>query len=78
MCIRDSAEGLHVAIDTAGSIPLEQCRQAVDAADLLLLDLKALDPALCRTICGSDGARAKEQMCIRDRYWAAASATEAW
>lgn len=54
------AEGLHVAIDTAGSIPLEQCRQAVDAADLLLLDLKALDPALCRTICGSDGARAKE------------------
>ena len=35
--------GLHVAIDTAGSIPLDQCRPAVDAADMLLLDIKALD-----------------------------------
>ncbi len=53
-------EGLHVAIDTAGSIPLEQCQKAVDAADLLLLDIKALEPELCRIICGSRGERAKK------------------
>ena len=32
--------GIHCAVDTAGSIPLDFCRQAVDAADLLLLDIK--------------------------------------
>lgn len=53
-------EDLHVAVDTAGSIPLEQCRQAVDEADMLLLDIKALDPKLCLMICGSDGSHAKE------------------
>ena len=52
--------GLHVAIDTAGSMPLTYCQEAVDAADMLLLDIKALDPKLCRMMCGSDGAHAKE------------------
>ena len=37
-------EGFHTAVDTAGSIPLDRCREAVDLADLLLLDIKALDP----------------------------------
>ena len=37
----------------------DQCRPAVDAADMLLLDIKALDAGLCRIICGSDGSRAK-------------------
>ena len=53
------AEQLHVAIDTAGSLPLSFCQEAVDAADLILLDIKALDPELCRTICGSTGENAK-------------------
>lgn len=44
------AEGFHTAIDTAGSIPLETCREAVDEADMLLLDIKALEPKLCRMI----------------------------
>ena len=52
--------GLHVAIDTAGSIPLARCRKAIDAADLLLLDIKALDPKLCLMLCGNNGARARE------------------
>jgi pyruvate formate lyase activating enzyme len=52
-------EGFHTAVDTAGSIPLERCREAVDLADLLLLDIKALDPALCRTVTGQDGSGAK-------------------
>ena len=54
------AEGFHTAIDTAGSLPLEQCREAVDAADLLLLDIKALDSRLCRDMCGSNGDHAKQ------------------
>lgn len=53
-------EGLHTAIDTAGSIPLEHCRNAVDLADLLLLDIKALDPSLCLQMTGSDGSSAKK------------------
>lgn len=52
-------EGFHTAVDTAGSIPLARCREAVDLAGLLLLDIKALDPALCRAVTGSDGAGAK-------------------
>ncbi len=52
-------EGFHTAVDTAGSLPLFLCQQAVDQADLLLLDIKALEPEMCRMICGSDGQHAK-------------------
>lgn len=44
--------GLHTAIDTSGGVALLACRQAVDAADLLLLDMKAADDALFRKITG--------------------------
>lgn len=44
--------GLHTAIDTSGAVPLERCREAVDAADLLLLDIKTLDNKLSREITG--------------------------
>lgn len=53
-------EGIHCAIDTSGSIPLGQCKQAVDAADLLLLDLKALDAGLCLNLTGQDNRNALE------------------
>lgn len=43
---------IHTAIDTAGSLPLSQCGSAVDAADLILLDIKALDNELHRKITG--------------------------
>ena len=46
-------EGFHVALDTAGSIPLSVCRKTVDAADLLLLDIKAFDALLAENITGS-------------------------
>ncbi|MBS1368364.1 MAG: pyruvate formate lyase-activating protein [Lentisphaeria bacterium] len=49
---------LHTALDTAGSYPLEHSRGVIDAADLLLLDIKALDPALCRSLTGMDNANA--------------------
>lgn len=48
------AEGFHTAVDTSGAVPLELCKDAVDLADLLLLDIKALDPELCRTLTGQD------------------------
>ena len=56
---RSREEGFHTAVDTAGSIPLDLCREAVDLADLLLLDIKALAPAVCHTLTGADGSGAK-------------------
>lgn len=46
------AAGFHTAVDTAGSLPLDKTRAVIDAADLLLLDIKALDPGLCRRLTG--------------------------
>ena len=46
--------GFHTALDTAGSLPLERTRNTIDAADLLLLDIKALDPGLCCELTGQD------------------------
>lgn len=45
-------EGIHVAIDTAGCIPVEHAKAAIDEADLILLDIKAADTALCQKITG--------------------------
>lgn len=52
------AHGLHTAIDTSGSVSLELCREAVDEADLLLLDIKSMDSQLCKEITGRDNANA--------------------
>ena len=45
---------LHTAIDTSGAVPLSQCKDAVTAVDLILLDIKAFDPDKARTLCGID------------------------
>ena len=45
-------EGLHTAIDTSAAIPLEKAKKAIDTADMLLLDFKAFDSALCEKITG--------------------------
>ena len=47
--------GSHTALDTAGSFPLARSRAVIDAADLVLLDIKALDPELCVRLTGRDG-----------------------
>ena len=44
--------GLHTALDTSGGVSLLHCRQAVDSADLLLLDMKAAEDNLFRQITG--------------------------
>lgn len=50
--------GLHVAIDTAGQVPLDKSRIAIDAADLLLLDIKAMDQQVGRELTGRDNTGA--------------------
>lgn len=48
-------EGLHTALDTAGSLISEKTFGVLDFTDLVLLDIKAFQPELCRRVCGSDG-----------------------
>lgn len=48
-CHEDS---LHSAIDTSGGVSLLACKDAVDKADLLLLDIKAANDELFRKITG--------------------------
>lgn len=43
---------IHTALDTAGSIPLSVCQDAVDAADMLLLDIKDIDSEDCKELTG--------------------------
>lgn len=52
--------GLHTALDTSGAIPLEQCRKAVDEADMLLLDIKDIDTEDCKTLTGQGNENALE------------------
>lgn len=51
-------EGFHTAIDTSGSIPLSQSRHAIDLANMLLLDIKDIDPEDCRTLTGKTNENA--------------------
>ncbi len=51
-------EGLHTAVDTSGFGPPRACEKVADAADLILLDIKAMNPELCRSITGNSNERA--------------------
>lgn len=55
-------EGIHVAIDTSGCIPLAKSKPAIDAADMLLLDIKAADPITSKELTGNDGANTWETL----------------
>ncbi len=44
--------GIHTALDTAGAIPLSLSAPAIEAADLLLLDIKSLDNDICKALTG--------------------------
>jgi len=50
---------LHSAIDTSGAIPLSESRPALDRADLILLDIKAIDDDLCVTLTGTGNRQAR-------------------
>ncbi len=44
--------GVHTAVDTSGSIPLEHCKGVIDTADMLLLDIKDIDSEDCKKLTG--------------------------
>ncbi len=45
-------QGFHTAVDTCGAVPMEKCREALEMADMLLLDIKALDTEECQKLTG--------------------------
>lgn len=47
-------EGIHTAIDTAGSIPLDDSKQLIEDTDLFILDIKQSDEAKYRNLTGGD------------------------
>ncbi len=50
--IKCKENGIHTALDTAGAVPLSVSKYVLDAADLILLDIKALDNKLCKQLTG--------------------------
>lgn len=44
--------GLHTAVDTSGAVSLKTAKPVIDECDMLLLDLKAATPELCKTLTG--------------------------
>jgi len=49
----------HSAVDTSGAIPLAESRPALDRADLILLDIKAIDDDLCVVLTGASNRNAR-------------------
>ena len=47
---------LHCALDTSGAVPLARAAPAIDRADLVLLDIKALEDDLCEPLTGRSSA----------------------
>ncbi|MBR5496284.1 MAG: pyruvate formate lyase-activating protein [Oscillospiraceae bacterium] len=52
--------GLHTAIDTSGAVPLKNCKDIIDLADMLLLDIKSLDEDVCIDLTGLSNKNALE------------------
>lgn len=61
------AIGLHTAIDTAGSVPLEHVREIIEEADLLLLDVKTADPGLLPELVGVSFVGAADILAHREK-----------
>ncbi len=49
-------EGLHTAIDTSGSVPLEFAKAVIDEVDLVMLDIKSLDDKQSFSLTGMGNA----------------------
>ena len=47
---------IHTALDTSGTVPLTVSAPVIDASDMLLLDIKALDAGDCLKLTGQDNA----------------------
>ncbi|MGH0052782.1 MAG: radical SAM protein, partial [Sphaerochaetaceae bacterium] len=55
-------KGIHTALDTAGSVPLEISKPVLDAVDLVLLDIKSLDDKLSFSLTGMGTANTLETL----------------
>lgn len=60
-------ENVHVALDTSGCQPLALSKKALDASDLVLLDIKATDPQMCLKMTGMDNTNAFETLDYLER-----------
>lgn len=56
------SQGIHTAIDTSGIIWNSKARRALDAADLVLLDIKSIDNLLCKKLTGACNANALQTL----------------
>lgn len=52
------AEGIHTAIDTSGGVALDPVKNVIDAADMLLLDIKDIDNEGCIKLSGMSNKNA--------------------
>ncbi|MBQ7288736.1 MAG: pyruvate formate lyase-activating protein [Clostridia bacterium] len=66
VCKELHAQGISVAVDTSGAVPLSLCRSLIAEADLLLLDIKAMDTGLCKRITGQGNEHALEILQFRE------------
>ena len=48
-------ENLHTALDISGAVPLDSCREILDDADLILLDIKGVDSDSAGVLAGNPG-----------------------
>lgn len=58
LCELCKVNGLHTAIDTSGYIPIEKSKDAIDACDMLLLDIKDIDEQDCINLTGKSNRNA--------------------
>lgn len=56
------ARDIHSAIDTSGAIPLGKAIPALELADLILLDIKSINPAKAKILTGQSNASALETL----------------
>lgn len=54
--------GIHTCIDTSGIIPVNSCKNAIDEADLILLDIKHIDSDKCKNITGQGNKNTLEML----------------
>lgn len=47
-------QGIHTAIDTSGQVNITSAKKVLDHTDLVLLDLKAIDPLVHKKLVGAD------------------------
>ncbi len=59
---RLQARGIHTAIDTSGIVPVSKCLAALEVSNLVILDIKALDPDLCSRLTGADNRNALQML----------------